>query len=291
MRGEHLLAAAARERRPARDELIAHHTHRVDVGTVVDRRIGGGLLRRHVDRRAESDPGGGELLPSRCFAHRLGDPEVGHQRVLPGEEHVVRLDVAVHHALRVREGERVRYLDQDPDRIVDRQLAPAVEPGAERLAGHVGHDVVEESAGLAGVVQRQDVRVLQHGGKLDLAQEALGAERGGQLGPEHLHGDVALVPEIAREVHGGHAALPELALDGVAVGQGSGERVSCGHKVVGLRGLECVMGGVGLPAISSIPSHCESTLRAAQGRLRTEAILQITRSLESALCRSVFQID
>jgi hypothetical protein len=43
---------------------------------------------------------------------------------------------------------------------------------------------------------------------------------------------MALVPEIPREVHGGHAALPELALDGVAVGQGGGERVNCGHKVV-----------------------------------------------------------
>jgi hypothetical protein len=32
------------------------------------------------------------------------------------------------------------------------------------------------------------------------------------------------VPEVPGEVHRGHAALPELALDGVAVGQGRGQR-------------------------------------------------------------------
>ena len=34
--------------------------------------------------------------------------------------------------------------------------------------------------------------MLQVGGDLDLAQEALGAERGGQLGAEHLDGDLAV---------------------------------------------------------------------------------------------------
>ena len=61
--------------------------------------------------------------------------------------------------------------------------------------------------------------MLELGRKLDLAQEALGAERGGELGAEHLEGDQALVPQVAREIDRGHPALPELALDGVAVGQ------------------------------------------------------------------------
>ncbi len=61
--------------------------------------------------------------------------------------------------------------------------------------------------------------MLQLGRELDLAQEALGAERGGELGAEHLERDQPLVPQVAREIDRGHAALPELALDGVAVGQ------------------------------------------------------------------------
>jgi hypothetical protein len=51
----------------------------------------------------------------------------------------------------------------------------AVEPVAEALALDVRHDVEHLPAGLAGVVQRQDVGVLQVGGGLDLVQEPLGA--------------------------------------------------------------------------------------------------------------------
>jgi hypothetical protein len=40
------------------------------------------------------------------------------------------------------------------------------------------------------------VRVLQGGCELDLAQEALGAEHGTQLGVEHLEGDRAVVLEV-----------------------------------------------------------------------------------------------
>ena len=53
---------------------------------------------------------------------------------------------------------------------------------------------------------------------LDLAQEPLGAERGGELGAEDLEGD-ALCLQVVREVDRGHPPAPELALDDVAVGQ------------------------------------------------------------------------
>ena len=66
--------------------------------------------------------------------------------------------------------------------------------------------------------------MLQPGGELDLALEALGAERGGQLGVEHLERDRPVVAEVVGEVDRGHAAAPELALDAVAVGQGRRER-------------------------------------------------------------------
>ena len=68
-----------------------------------------------------------------------------------------------------------------------------------------------------------EVWVLQVGGGLDLAQEPFGADHGGEFGAEDLYRDVAVVFEITREIDRGHAALPELALDGVAVCEGSGE--------------------------------------------------------------------
>ena len=55
--------------------------------------------------------------------------------------------------------------------------------------------------------------MVQVAGDLDLAQEALAAHRDRDLGAEHLHGDGAVVRHVASQVHGRHAALPELALD------------------------------------------------------------------------------
>src|SRR5687767_15911784 len=57
----------------------------------------------------------------------------------------------------------------------------------------------------------------------DLVQKPLGAQGPGDLGPEHLDRDRSIVLEVIGEVHHGHAALPQLALDPVAVAQGAGE--------------------------------------------------------------------
>ena len=61
--------------------------------------------------------------------------------------------------------------------------------------------------------------MLEPGGEADLAKEALGAEAHGELGVEHLERDRAVVPEVAGEPDGGHAAAAELALERVAVPQ------------------------------------------------------------------------
>ena len=76
---------------------------------------------------------------------------------------------------------------------------------------------------------REDVGVLEPGGELDLALEALGAERGGQLGVEHLERDRPLVLEVAGEIDGGHAPAAELALERVAVPQAFAQQRRVGH--------------------------------------------------------------
>jgi hypothetical protein len=65
--------------------------------------------------------------------------------------------------------------------------------------------------------------VLEPGGDSDLAQERVGALARGQLGPEDLDRDRAIVAEVVRAVDHGHAAAAELALDAVAVGERGGE--------------------------------------------------------------------
>jgi hypothetical protein len=64
---------------------------------------------------------------------------------------------------------------------------------------------------------------VRHGEGLDLPHEPLGADHGGELRPEHLDGDLALVAQVVSEVDGGHPALPQLALDPIAPGEGGAE--------------------------------------------------------------------
>ena len=113
--------------------------------------------------------------------------------------------------------------DDQPHRLVDGELPLALEARAKRLAFDVRHHVVQQAVRLAGVEQRQQVRVLQVRRDLDLAQESLGAEHRGELRLEHLDRDVAVVLEVVREVDRRHAARAELALDAVAVGEGGRE--------------------------------------------------------------------
>ena len=127
--------------------------------------------------------------------------------------------------------QRVGHFAQNANRVGDRQLALR-QPSAERFSVHVGHHVIEEAVGLARVVERQDVRVLQAGGHLDLAEEPVRAERGGEVGTEDLHRHLAVVLEVLGEVHRRHAALTQLALEAIAVGEGGHQAIEqLGHAV------------------------------------------------------------
>jgi hypothetical protein len=61
--------------------------------------------------------------------------------------------------------------------------------------------------------------MLEAGGESDLALEAVGTKGCGELGLDYLERDRAVVPPIEGEIDDRHAATPELALDGVAVGK------------------------------------------------------------------------
>ncbi len=62
-------------------------------------------------------------------------------------------------------------------------------------------------------MERQNVRVLQVGGDLDLLEEALGPDDRGKLGPQDLHRHLAVVLDIVGEIHRRHAAGAEFPLD------------------------------------------------------------------------------
>ena len=62
--------------------------------------------------------------------------------------------------------------------------------------------------------------MLQPGSERDLFEEAVGAQRPGDLGTQHLEGDLAGMLEVPGEIDGRHPAPTELALDRVALRDG-----------------------------------------------------------------------
>ncbi len=133
------------------------------------------------------------------------------------------LDVAVDDVVPVRVVQRARHFGGDAHRVRDRELLLPVEPVAQGLALDERHDVEQEAVRSPRVEEREDVRVLEIGGGLDLGEEPLGADDRGQLRVEDFDGDLAVVLQVLREVHGGHAALTQLPLDPIAVGEGGGQ--------------------------------------------------------------------
>ena len=103
-------------------------------------------------------------------------------------------------------GEGGGDLPRDAHRFVDRQPSLPSEPIAQGLALDVRHDIIEEPVGLPGVVQRQDVRMRHRRGDLDLAQEALGANRRTDLGPQDFNRYSAAVLAIFCEKDRAHPA-------------------------------------------------------------------------------------
>ena len=78
--------------------------------------------------------------------------------------------------------------------------------------------------------------MLEIGGELDLGQKAVGADHGGQLGPEHLEGHAAVVPDVLGQIDGGHAAGTDLPIQAVAVREGGlepAEQFGHGQRLCG----------------------------------------------------------
>ena len=99
------------------------------------------------------------------------------------------------------------------------------------LAFDERHDVIEESIGFTGVVERQDVGMREPRRDLDLPKKPIGAERRGDLGFENLDGYLAVVLEVLCEVDRRHPPAPEFTLDAVAVGHADPEALKLGNHL------------------------------------------------------------
>jgi hypothetical protein len=108
------------EGQAAGDDLVEQHAGGVEVGAGVDLQAEG-LLGAHVLRGAEHHAGAGHLLERTVAADDLGDAEVDQLEhlaalVVAGDEDVLRLEVAVDHALAVGVLEAAEHLQDEADR-------------------------------------------------------------------------------------------------------------------------------------------------------------------------------
>jgi hypothetical protein len=116
-------------------------------------------------------------------------------------------------------GERIGDLARDPASVLGRQAPLSPEALPQRLSLHKRHDIIEEAAGLAGVVEGQDVRMGKACRDLDFPKEPLGTDRRRYFGAEDLDRYRPVMLGIRGEVHGGHATAPDFTFERVASSQ------------------------------------------------------------------------
>ncbi len=235
------LCAGPGEGRLAGQHLVDDTGEAVHVAGNTHLSLASGLLGTHVAGRSERRAGGGDRggasAPARDVERvaRLGDPKVGEQGDVVGEEDVLRLDIAMHESGAVRMVEGGADFVGDAQRLAQRERAVLGDPVAERAAAQVRRHVVQDTVGLAGIDQWDDVRMRESGDDADLAQEAFGAERGGEIGAQDLDGDLAPVLALFGEVDGGHPAASELALHRVARRERGGDETGAIGHACGIR--------------------------------------------------------
>ena len=204
----------ALERHAAREHLVEHDAERVDVGLRADA-APARLLGREVLGRADDRADLGHLRVAGVRDAEIGDLDAP----VVADEHVVRLDVAVHHAVLVRVAQAGEHLHRDRDRALRRQRPLGLDDLLERAALQVLHRDVGPAVGLAAVVDGDDVGVVEARRGLRLAPEALDELAVLGIALRHdLERDLAAEARVLRQVDGRHAAdtqAPEHAVAAV----------------------------------------------------------------------------
>ena len=197
-----LLHSRSAERGLAGQQLVEQVGQAVLIAARV-RPLAADLFRAQVRECSRNRPGHCLMPCGRFQIQRPCESEVGHDGVTAGQQNVLRLDVAMYDAARVRVRESIRDLGGQPHAFGGRDAAVAVQTIAQRLALDERHNEEKRAVRLTRVVHRQDVRVLQIGGDGDLVAEPLDRDAGRKLRTQHLERDGPFVVQVARKEHGG----------------------------------------------------------------------------------------
>ena len=186
------------------EQLVEHDAERIDVGRR-RHRLARRLLRREVVARAEHRPG---LRDAVLDVERAGDAEVGDLGLAVSvQQNVLRLHVAVHDPVLVREAESLGDRERELDRASDRERPGALDELLEVLTVDELEDDELVPVGLAAVDHRDDVRMGELRDRPRLTPEALDVLRVvAEAGMQHLQCDVPLEQLVVRLVDARHAA-------------------------------------------------------------------------------------
>ena len=151
--------------------------------------------------------------------------------VLDGDQDVRRLDVSVDESAAVCGVERRRELLEQIDGPAWLERPLLEQNLAQVGAGDVVHHEEQHSFVLAGVMDADDVGVVQRGGDPHLALESLAELLVlGQLGGEHLQRVDPVQRDVSRAVHDAHAAAADQLIDAVAPDYRAGPQLIASHR-------------------------------------------------------------
>src|SRR5690349_23042695 len=110
-----------------------------------------------------------------------------------GKKNILRLDIAMDDALRMRVGERIGNFAGNHTGGVTRESSLPVDSISQGLSTHVRHHVVEQGLDVTRVVKRENVWVLQACEHANLANESQLAHFRVRIGMQDFYRDFALV--------------------------------------------------------------------------------------------------
>ena len=187
------------------EQLVQHAADGEDVRRGGDRAIGN-LLGRHVGRCANDRAGaGGVALLQAC------DAEVHDFHAAVGHDaDVRRFDVAMNHAPLVREMETGEHFDRDVQLPLERERIPQRDHVGEIASLDELHRDEQLAFGLAEIVDRDDVGVLNRAGRARFAEKTLlHVARLAEARAQQLQRDVAPQHRVVGFPHDAHRPFAE----------------------------------------------------------------------------------
>ena len=135
--------------------------------------------------------------------------------MISGDDDVLRLDVAVDDAARMRVAQRLTYVAHDACCILHRELSRSTEPGAHILALDERHRVVEQRSFRRRRKEWNDVWMVEARGELNLPAKPLSVHSGGEIRRQNLYDYLPLELRFRGDEHARHPAARQLPVDAV----------------------------------------------------------------------------